>query len=262
MRKQVRKIIQSKSEAHKDLSHPTIFHGILDSDLPPSEKGVERLMEEGHIVIAAGQETLSVVLTYITYHLLANPSVLRALKQELLTAIPDPDIAIPEAALAKLPYLTGVIKEGLRLGYGITGRLYRLPQAPLAFSTPNREWVIPAGTPVCMDAISMHTDESIFPDPTAFRPERWIDNPRLDRYLVSFSKGSRQCLGINLAYAEMYLWLAGVFRRYGSPECRFEGDEGVLELVGTEREDVEVCADRVIPVTRPGSQIVRFRVLE
>jgi hypothetical protein len=53
----------------------------------------------------------------------------------------------------------------------------------------------------------------------------------------------------------------GVFQSYGSPDVRFEGDEGVLELVGTEREDVEVWGDRVIPVTRPGSKRVMFRVL-
>jgi cytochrome P450 len=87
-------------------------------------------------------------------------------------------------------------------------------------------------------------------------------DPRLDRYLVSFSKGSRSCLGINLAYAEMYLWLSGLFRRYGSQEVRFETDEGALELVDTDISDVEMWADRFIPVVKPGSKRVRFRVLK
>ena len=42
---------------------------------------------------------------------------------------------------------------------------------------------------------------SIFPQPEIFRPERWlqggtVDGKRLDRYLVCFGKGSRQCLGM------------------------------------------------------------------
>ena len=127
---------------------------------------------------------------------------------------------------------------------------------------PDRDWVIPPGTPVSMTSALIHHDESIFPESYDFQPERWIGNPGLDRYLVSFSKGSRSCVGINLAYAEMYLWLAGVFRRYGSPEVRFKTDEGALELFETDRSDVEMWADRFIPVVKPGSKKARFRVVE
>jgi cytochrome P450 len=262
MRKQVKQVLQEKNDAHKDLAHPTIFHALIDSDLPPEEKGVERLTDEADTIIAAGQETLSLVLTFITYHLLSHPDVLRTLKEELAKAIPDPDVVTPEATLSNLPYLTGVIKEGLRLGYGISGRLHRVPLEPLPFSAPDREWVIPPGTPVSMTSVLMHHDESIFPNSYEFQPERWIENPGLDHYLVSFSKGSRSCIGRNLAYAEMYIWLAGVFRRYGSPDVRFKTDEGALELFETDRSDVDMWADRFIPVVKPGSMRVRFRVLK
>ena len=43
-------------------------------------------------------------------------------------------------------------------------------------------------------------DETIFPEPEKFKPERWLkareEGFPLHRYLVSFSKGSRQCVGI------------------------------------------------------------------
>jgi cytochrome P450 len=262
MRRQVIQVLQDKSDTHKDLSYPTIFHALIHSDLPLEEKGVERLTDEADTIIAAGQETLSSTLTFITYHLLSNPVVLRTLKEELAEAIPDAEIVTPEATLSNLPYLTGVIKEGLRLGYGISGRLHRVPLEPLTFSAPDHEWVIPPGTPVSMTSVLMHHNEHIFPNSYEFRPERWIKNPGLDRYLVSFSKGSRSCIGINLAYAEMYLWLAGVFRRYGSPDVRFKTDEGALELFETDRSDVDMWADRFIPVMKPGSKRVRFRVLK
>jgi cytochrome P450 len=262
MRKQVRQVLQEKTQAHKDLSHPTIFHALIDSDLPPEEKGVERLTDEADTIIAAGQETLSLILTHITYHLLSNPTVLRTLKEELAKAIPDPNAVTSEVTLSNLPYLTGVIKEGLRLGYGVSGRLHRVPLEPLAFSAPDQEWVIPPGTPVSMTSVLIHHDESIFPNSCEFQPERWINNPGLDRYLVSFSKGSRSCIGVNLAYAEMYLWLAGVFRRYGSPDIRFKTDEGALELFETDQSDVDMWADRFIPVVKPGSKRVRFRILK
>jgi len=60
----------------------------------------------------------------------------------------------------------------------------------------------------------------IFPDPNSFKPERWLpldtEGKRLQKFLVSFSKGSRQCLGKSLAYAELYMAFAAIFGEFGS----------------------------------------------
>lgn len=60
----------------------------------------------------------------------------------------------------------------------------------------------------------MHTDEAIFPDPWSFRPERWVgkEGIELHKYQMAFNKGSRSCVGINLAHAEMFLVIAAVAR--------------------------------------------------
>ena len=42
----------------------------------------------------------------------------------------------------------------------------------------------------------VHLNSEIFKDPYAFRPERWLEDPGLDKWLVAFSKGPRSCLGI------------------------------------------------------------------
>jgi len=57
-------------------------------------------------------------------------------------------------------------------------------------------WTIPQDTPVGMTSALIHQNPEIFPEPRKFIPERWIENPRLDQYLLSFSKGGRQCAGI------------------------------------------------------------------
>ena len=196
-------------------------------------------------------------MTVATYHLLSKPELLRKLKTELVESIPDPNVLTPQTRLEQLPYLTGVVKEALRLSYGVCTRLPRVPYEDVAFE----DWIIPTGTPVGMTSTLIHHDESIFPNSREFQPERWIEGPRLERYLVSFSKGTRQCVGMNLAYAEMYLWLSGVFRRFGSKEVRLEGDEGSFELVGTTIEDVELAADCFVPNIKKGREGVRVRVL-
>lgn len=58
-----------------------------------------------------------------------------------------------------------------------------------------------------------------FETPDQYIPERWLvadeaAKQRLDRYFVPFSKGPRSCLGINLAWCELYLAYANLFRRF------------------------------------------------
>ena len=93
-------------------------------------------------------------------------------------------------------------------------------------------------------------------------PERWLGDDgageggsseggptrRPDRHWAPFSKGTRACLGMNLAVAEIYLALASVFRRFE------------MELWETRRErDVDVLHDFVNP--SPGLNSVGVRVL-
>lgn len=53
-------------------------------------------------------------------------------------------------------------------------------------------------TVVSMGATFLHKNPDIFPNPSTFQPERWLkeDSAMLEKYLVSFSKGPRSCLGI------------------------------------------------------------------
>lgn len=82
-----------------------------------------------------------------------------------------------------------------------------------------QSYVLPPGSVISMSNFSVAPDETLFPDSFMFRPERWLHEPKapdgsyLSRYMVSFGRGARSCLGIALAYAEIYIALATVFRR-------------------------------------------------
>lgn len=51
-----------------------------------------------------------------------------------------------------------------------------------------------------MSTVLVHLDSSIFPEPHSFDPERWVkaskEGVNLDKFMVAFTKGTRQCLGI------------------------------------------------------------------
>jgi cytochrome P450 len=265
---EVRQIINGTNKAYEEQPYRTIYHGILNSKLPDEEKSLERLAEEAQITIGAGTLATAWVMSVGMYHLLAPGSVsmFNALRKELKEAIPDPNEPLDWNKLEKLPYLTGVIKESLRLGNGTTTRLQRIaPDETLIYKDPNtgKVWEIPPGTPISLTSLHIHHDENIFADPESFRPERWIENPELEQVLLTFSKGSRQCVGMHLAYAEMYIVLARIFRSFGRKDEDFGYDKlGNLELFETEERDTICVADLVVPTVWEGSQGIRMKVTD
>ena len=197
-------------------SHATVFHSLRDDDdLPPSEKSLSRLVTEASSLTAAGTLTTAHMLSGTTYHILNNPPILSRLMAELETAFPDADTACSLQALEKLPYLSAVISEGLRLSYGTIHRLQRVhPDNALTY----RDWIIPPGTPVGMSPLFMHNDPTTFPDPHLFDPSRFIgpEKEKRQRHLFNFGKGTRQCVGMNLAQAEIQMTLGAIFRKFGT----------------------------------------------
>jgi len=262
----VQKIIDGENEDWRGQKQPTIFRVALDAKLPAHERSVDRLAEDAQMAVMAGTLTTSMTLETIMYWLMAQPDTLRTLKEELHLAIPLASelASVPLAVLEGLPYLTAVIKEGLRLSYGASMRLQRIdPDNAINFTDKNsgKEWTIPAKTPVGMSTVQIHHNEDIYPDSKLFRPERWLGSKgrALEKYFVSFSKGSRNCLGMNLSYGELYLFLAAVWRSWTTREVGpTEGEAGILDLFETTARDVEIAGDYYIPVTQKGSKGVRL----
>ncbi len=257
MRRQIRDTRASR-ETKTEKPRDTIFTALLDSGLPPSEVSEERLQHEAISVIGAGIETTMRTLSVATYHVLDNPAVHERLLAELVQAIPNIDARGSDMpsydTLATLPYLTAVINEALRLAYGTPQRLpRRIPGQTLQY----KEWLIPAGAAVSMETYSMAHDERLFPDSFSFVPERWLgpaavapDGKHLTRYMVAFGRGTRSCVGMQLAYAELYIGLASLFRRFER-----------MKIFETGRGDIDCTRDRFVPRPKIGSLGVRVLVL-
>ncbi|KAJ5091969.1 hypothetical protein NUU61_006839 [Penicillium alfredii] len=193
----------------------TIFDALTSSDVPSQEKTLDRLEDESALLVGAGTETTARAVAVAMFYLISNKDMARRLRDELKTVLKTPNSKASWTDLEQLPYLVGVVNEGLRLSHGMTARLARIsPNEPLLY----KDWVIPAGTAVSQSNYFVHMDPDLFPDPGKFSPERWVRagerGEYLSRFIVSFTKGKRQCLGINLAYAEIYLALAHIVRRF------------------------------------------------
>ncbi|KAK1485983.1 cytochrome P450 [Colletotrichum tamarilloi] len=250
---QIIKVISGQNTSNKGVQHRTVFHELLQSNLPPEELSVERLKHEAASITGAGIDTTKTTLALATFHILDNPSVFKRLREELKTRIPRANEPMPPLhELESLPFLNAVVQESLRLAFGITQRLSRIsPDGPITYGS----YVIPPNVPFSMTSYIQHRDPKIYPEPDVFRPERWLENQKtasgkpLSRYLVPFGKGPRMCLGMNFAMAELYIGLATVFRRLD------------IELYDTGRDAVDMAADYFVPIPKEGTQGVRVMVI-
>ncbi|KJK75260.1 hypothetical protein H634G_09278 [Metarhizium anisopliae BRIP 53293] len=220
----------------------TMIAALADPSIPLKERSYNRLRDETFAIIAAGTETTARVLTVAAYHLARDDDLRDTLRAEVKRVMPTLDARPTWPELEKLPYLSGVVDESLRLSYGLTGRLPRVaPTEALKY----KDYVIPSGTPLSSSSYILHRDASIFPDPERFDPERWVkaaqNGDNLKRYLTSFTRGSRACIGINLAYMELFLTVAHLVRRFD------------MELYDTEAEDVRIVRDMNMGYTRRGN---------
>ncbi|RGP67090.1 cytochrome p450 [Fusarium sporotrichioides] len=220
-----------------------LFGALADTHIPPVERTVERMLDEGTVILFAGTETTSRTLAITFFYLLTHPECLRKLREELNSLPKVEGDRFPLATLENLPYLNGVVHEGFRLAFGPISRSGRVAtQENLKY----KEHVIPAGTPVSQSTYFMHTDPKIFPEPEKFKPERWIEAAEkkipLKKYITNFSQGSRQCIGYTMAFAEMYLAMSRIARAYD------------VELYDTTKADIDMTHARIVayPKAIPG----------
>ena len=164
------------------------------------------LRDEVATMFLAGHETTALALTYALILLSKNPAALAQVEAEA-DALDGPATM---ADLARLPYTAAVIDETLRLyppawiiGREATRDIPDFPAGPVA-----------KGTQIMVLPWLIHRDPRWWPQPLAFKPERWIDAPRPTRFTyLPFGGGPRVCIGNHFAKMEAVLVLTTLARK-------------------------------------------------
>jgi cytochrome P450 len=102
-------------------------------------------------------------------------------------------------------YLDAVIKETLRLR-PVVPAVARKLMVPMRFG----EWDLPAGVHIAPSIYLLHRRPDLYPDPLAFRPERFLEKPPGTYEWIPFGGGIRRCLGASFALMEMKVVLATI----------------------------------------------------
>jgi cytochrome P450 len=177
-------------------------------------------------LVTAGSETSATVLAGTVNHLVQNPMIMATLVSEIRQSF-DQESDITFDAMSKLPYLTAVINEGLRLCPPVPVMLPRV--VPEGGDRVCGLWMPGGVSNECLSKFMANKTQtsisiqawSLFRDPTLFHradeylPQRWLESEKSDSpyfqdrrdVVTPFSLGPRGCIGKDLAWAEIRLVL-------------------------------------------------------
>ena len=171
---------------------------------------LQAVHDECMTIFLAGHETVAATLSWWSWCMAANPDAQTKAREEVRLVLSGHSPTVE--SLSNLPYLTQTLQETLRL----------YPAAPVLISRRTTKaislgpWQLPERTMVMVPVQLMHHDPAYFPEPLAFRPERFERDanaaPR-GAYLP-FGAGPRVCLGQNLAMMEMTVIAAMLLQRF------------------------------------------------
>jgi cytochrome P450 len=155
------------------------------------------LRDELLTLVLAGHETTANSLAWTFERLLRTPAAYDNLRELVRACTPDAD-ALVEAT----------VYEGMRTR----------PVIPMIVRMANRPWrmgeyVLPAHTPIAVNIVALHHREDVYPEPLAFRPERFVDHKPGTYTWIPFGGGIRRCLGAALAMAEQRVVLRAIAER-------------------------------------------------
>jgi cytochrome P450 len=156
------------------------------------------LRDELMTLVLAGHETTANQLAWAWERVLRAPSA----QARLLEAVRAGGDAEEPA------WVEATIQEAMRTRpvVPITGRRVAVPWQLGPYG-------VPAGRPVAISILLLHHREDVYPDPFAFRPERWLGRKPGTYEWIPFGGGTRRCLGAALAMTEMRVVLREMARR-------------------------------------------------
>jgi cytochrome P450 len=158
-----------------------------------SPMSAEELRDELMTLLVAGHETTASELAFAFERLVRTPGVLARLTSDL-----DDDA-----------YLTATVQEVLRRRPVLPLSAPRLVVQPIEIGGVRYE----PGVCVVPNAYLVHHDATIYPEPYAFRPERFLEQSPGTYTWIPFGGGRRRCLGAAFATAEMKVVLRAVLER-------------------------------------------------
>ena len=164
------------------------------------------LKDQMMTLLVAGHETTATALSWALYWIHKLPEV----KQKLLAELDSLDANVDPLAISRLPYLTAVCNETLRIYPVAFIAFLRCAKSPIEVMGHQFE-----PEDLLTPTIYLtHHREDLYPEPKQFKPERFLERQYSPNEFLPFGGGNRRCIGYALALLEMKLVLATVLTNW------------------------------------------------
>jgi cytochrome P450 family 110 len=164
------------------------------------------LRDELMTLLVAGHETTASALVWALYWIDRLPQVREKLQKELQSL----DGNTEPTTIAKLPYLTAVSQESLRMYPIVANAFARFATSPMEIMG----YQLPKGTMIIPSIYMAHHRQEVYPQPKQFKPERFLERQFSPYEFLPFGGGSRRCLGMAFAQYEMKIVLATILSKF------------------------------------------------
>jgi cytochrome P450 len=210
MEEGVDEIIRSRRRSSPGSPPADLLGAMIDADTGPNPLPDEVLRNLLLATMLAGYGVPPLALSWIWYLLATEPDHQGRLSSEVREVAGSQPVDVEHAQ--RLPYTQAVVRESLRL-YPPVWLIARKSVVDRQFD----DYRLRPGEHVMLSAYVVHRDERFFPEPDAFRPERWLtgETAKLPRFAYfPFGGGPRICMGYTLAMTELTLITAELVRRF------------------------------------------------
>jgi unspecific monooxygenase len=160
------------------------------------------LLDELMTLLVAGHETTATALAWAFYWIHQLPQV----REKLLDELESLGDNLDPIAISRLPYLSAVCSETLRIYPVVPFAFLRVSNSPVEIMGQEFD----ANTMLAPCIYLTHHREDLYPQPNQFKPERFIERQFSPYEYLPFGGGNRRCIGFALALLEMKLVLATI----------------------------------------------------
>ncbi|WP_024802784.1 cytochrome P450 [Nocardia sp. BMG51109] len=212
IRSVIDEIIASYRLSEPDPEHSGLLSTILTTRDPEDGEGMSDIQARDELItfMITGFVTATSTLAALFYQLNRHPNVEGRLHHELEDALGGRQVS--EEDFPHLTYTRNVITETLRL-HAPTWFLMRRTTDEMRLGGID----IPVGTELLFAPPALHRDPAVYPDPSAFDPDRWVDRPphSLPKgAFVPFGNGRRMCIAASFAQTVMLVFVATACARW------------------------------------------------
>ncbi|QDZ39351.1 cytochrome P450 [Euhalothece natronophila Z-M001] len=207
---ELEKIIQTRQQ-QQDWGNDALGILMQAEDDEGNKLSIEELKDQIITLLFAGHETLTSSLTSFCLLMRQHPDIFKKAKAEQEQLLGNEKITLEN--LQQLTYLDQVLKEVLRFVPPVGGA-FREVIADCEF----QGYKFPKGWNVLYQINQTHQQETVYPEPNTYRPERFNpeleNNPSKTYDYVPFGGGMRECIGKEFARLEMKILAVHLLRDY------------------------------------------------